>query len=347
MIKIGSTIISTIKIGGTTPVHIDVGSVQVWPDGQPVIYLNLNPTTVQAWNGYYRTGTVSVDTNASSWSVAASSTPPGNYFTAEKTNNTTITWTMQENTGTTSRTGFITVNAGGVTGETTVYQNPGYYIYIENGSTQVVGSGETTFAISVISRYGNTAVPVNYQITGNDWLRFESMVDRGNGMYGYTFRAYANTDTQARYNGITFTQTQGSSSPYKSASIGITQRAMYVPADITGFERFTYEGDWQLGRALYGTAEINGSTVPLYAILLLNVNTTNWNYTATLDFDSQVQVPPSAPSSSTTTTTATIQQGATITIPNGGTAYGVMLKSPSPNQRITNVRTLHVERATT
>lgn len=347
MIKIGSTIINTIKIGSTTPGHIDVGSVQVWPDGQPQIYLNISPTVVQPWNGYYRTGTITVDTNASSWSVAASSTPSGNYFSAVKTNNTTVTWTMQENTGTTSRVGYVTVTAGSLTAQTMVYQNTGYVIYIDNTNPTVLNSGSTTLAVSVWSKYGNTAVPVTYQITGNSWLRYSSMTDAGGGHYIYNFVVDTNTDTQARYNGITFTQTQGSSSPYKSASLGITQKAMYVPADITGFERFTYEGDWQLGRALYGTAEINNQTVPLYAILLLNVNVTNWNYTATLDFDSQVQVPPSAPSSSTTNTTATITAGATVTIPNGGTAYGIMLKSPSPNQRITNVRTLHVERATT
>ena len=170
------------------------------------------------------------------------------------------------------------------------------------------------------------------------------MTDAGGGHYIYNFASDQNTDTQARYNGITFTQTLGESSPYKSASLAITQKAMYVPETIAGFERFTYEGDWQLGRALYGTAQINNQTVPLYAILLLNTNVTNWDYSAELDFDSQVQVPPSAPSSSTTNTTATIQQGVTVSIPNGDTAYGIMIKSPSPNQRITTVRTLHVTR---
>ena len=347
MIEIGNTVISNIFVGQNTPSRVDVGDTQVWPDGQPAIYLNISPTTVDPWNGYYRTGTITVDTNASSWSVAASSTPAGNYFTAVKTNSTTVTWTMQENSGTTSRVGYVTVTAGSLTAQTTVYQNAGYVIYIDNTNPTVLNSGSTTLAVSVWSKYGNTAVPVTYQITGNSWLRYSSMIDAGGGHYIYNFVVDTNTDTQARYNGITFTQTQGSSSPYKSASLGITQKAMYVPEDIAGFERFTYEGDWQLGRALYGTAEIAGSTVPLYAILLLNTNVTNWNYTATLDFDSQVQVPPSAPSSSTTNTTATITAGATVSIPNGGTAYGIMLKSPSPNQRITSVRTLHVERATT
>lgn len=347
MIKIGSTIIDTIKIGTSTPQHIDVGSVQVWPDGQPAIYLNLSPTTVQPWNGYYRTGTITVDTNASSWSVAASSTPAGNFFSATKTNSTTVTWVMQENSGTTSRNGYVTVTAGSVSAQTVVYQNPGYYIYVDNNNPTVLNSGSTTLAVSVWSRYGNEAVPVTYQITGNDWVHYLSTTDAGGGHYIFNFSVDTNTDTQTRHNGITFTQTLGSSTPYKSVSLGITQQAMYVPETIAGFERFTYEGDWQLGRALYGTAEINNQTVPLYAILLLNTNATNWNYTATLDFDSQVQVPPSAPSSSTTNTTATITAGATISIPNGGTAYGIMIKSPSPNQRITNVRTLHVERATT
>ena len=344
MIKIGNTILSTIGIGSTGVEHIDVGSTRVFPDAQPSVYINLSPTTVQPWNGFYKTGTITVDSNTNDWQVRAESTPSGNYFTAVKTNNTTVTWTMQKNEGTTSRVGYVTVYYGSVSAQTTVYQNTGYVIYIDNTSPAVVNSGATTLAVSVWSKYGNEAVPVTYQITGNNWLRYTSMTDAGGGHYIYNFAIDQNTDTQARYNGITFTQTLGESSPYKSASLAITQKAMYVPETIAGFERFTYEGDWQLGRALYGTAEINNQTVPLYAILLLNVNPTNWNYSAQLDFDSQVQVPPSAPSSSTTNTTATIQQGVTVSIPNGDTAYGIMIKSPSPNQRITTVRTLHVTR---
>lgn len=346
MIEIGNSVISAITVGNGSPSRIDVGNTKVYPDAQPAVYINLSPTTVQPWNGFYKTGTITVDTNASSWTVEASSTPSGNYFTAVKTNSTTVTWTMQANDTTTSRVGYVTVRAGSVSAQTTVYQNTGYVIWIDNTSPAVVNSGATTLAISVWSKYGNEAVSVTYQITGNDWVRYVSMTDAGGGHYVYNFAIDTNTSTQARYNGIQFTQTQGSSSPYKSASIGITQKAMYVPETIAGFERFTYEGDWQIGRALYGTAEINGSTVPLYAILLLNTNVTNWDYSAEVDYDFQTQVPPSAPSSSTDNRTVTIPQGQTISIPNGGTAYGYMLKSPTPNQRITSVRTLHVTRTT-
>lgn len=346
MIKIGNTILSTIGIGSNSVEHIDVGSTRVFPDAQPSVYINLSPATVQPWNGYYRTGTIAVDSNTNDWQVRAESTPSGSYFTAVKTNNTTVTWTMQANDSRTSRVGYVTVYYGSVSAQTTVYQNAGYVIYYDNTSPVVVNSGSTTLSVSLWSKYGNEAVPVTYQITGNDWVRYTSMQDVGGGHYIFNFSVDTNTDTQTRHNGITFTQTQGSQSPYKSASIGITQSGMYVPETIAGFERFTYEGDWQLGRALYGTAQINNQTVPLYAILLLNVNPTNWDYSAEVDYDFQTQVPPSAPSSSTDNRTVTIPQGQTITIPNGGTAYGYMLKSPTPNQRITSVRTLHVTRTT-
>lgn len=345
MIEIGNSVISGFYVGNTTPARIDVGGTQVWPAGV-ADYIYLDPTTVLAWNGYQRTDTISVTASTNNWSVEASSTPAG-ILTATKTNNNTITWTMLENTGTTSCVGYVTATCGSASAVTTIYQNPGYYIYVENSSPQVVGSGSTTLGVSVISRYGTTAVPVTYQINGNDWVRYSSMIDAGNGHYIYNFTIDTNTDTQARHNSITFTQTQGQGGNMKSATLAITQQAMYEPATIAGFERFAYEGDWQLGRALYGTTTgPSGTTMPLYAILLLNVNATAWDYSADLDFDSYTQVPPSAPSTATTNTTATIPQGATVSIPNGDTAYGIMIKSPSPNQRITTVRTLHVTRAT-
>lgn len=349
MIKIGSTIIDTIKIGTSTPQHIDVGSVQVWPDGQPAIYLNLDPTTVQPWNGYYRTGTVSVDTNASSWSVAASSTPGGNYFTAVKTNSTTITWTMQENSGTTSRTGYITVSAGGVTGQTTVYQNPGYYIYIDNTNPTVLNSGSTTLAVSVWSRYGNEAVPVSYQITGNDWLRYTSMTDAGGGHYIYNFSVEANTDTQARYNGITFTQTQGSSSPYKSASLGITQQAMYVPTQISGFTMYAQSGEWMLGRFKISEQEMGQYGVqPIYAAAILRATVPPYDYTATWDFTSYYGVPgPTTQVNPNGTSSRTVAQDTAnpVNIPNGGTGYGFIITSYPNLQPFSNI-TFNVSRTT-
>ena len=134
MIHIGVTKITELFMGSTENPNIYVGDYHTYPDGQPQIYLNISPTVVGSWNGYYRTGTITVDTNASSWSVAASSTPSGNYFTAVKTNNTTVTWTMQENTGTTSRVGYVTVTAGSLTAQTMIYQNTGYVISVDNTS---------------------------------------------------------------------------------------------------------------------------------------------------------------------------------------------------------------------
>lgn len=344
MIEIGNTVISNIFVGQNTPSRVDVGDTQVWPDGSSY-YITLDPATVLIMYGQQSGGTINVNTNAPNWDVAVS--PANSYISASKQNGN-IVWSIQANTGTTSRNAYITASYGAVSAQTTIYQNNGYAIYIEGGNNpRVVSSGGTSnLVISVISKYGNDAVAVSSAST-QSWVQCTNMTAVGGGKYVFTFNVDRSTDSQTRHCTLTFTQQQGSGGTYKNTSIMITQQAMYIPEDIAGFERFTYEGDWQIGRALYGTTEIGGVTVPLYAILLLNVNVTNWNYTATLDFDSQVQVPPSAPSSSTTNTTLTISQGATVSIPNGGTAYGIMLKSPSPNQRITNVRTLLVERATT
>lgn len=344
MIEIGNTVISNIFVGQNTPSRVDVGDTQVWPSGSSY-YITLDPATVLIMYGQQSGGTINVNTNAPNWDVAVS--PANSYISASKQNGN-IVWSIQANTGTTSRNAYITASYGAASAQTTIYQNNGYAIYIEGGNNpRVVPSGGTSsLVISVISKYGNDAVAVSSAST-QSWVQCTNMTVVGGGKYVFTFNVDRSTDSQTRHCTLTFTQQQGSGGTYKNTSIMITQQAMYVPDTIAGFERFTYEGDWQLGRALYGTAEINNQTVPLYAILLLNTNATNWNYTATLDFDSQVQVPPSAPSSSTTNTTLTISQGATVSIPNGGTAYGIMIKSPSPNQRITSVRTLHVERATT
>lgn len=342
MIHIGVSKITELFMGSTENPNIYVGDYHTYPEGQVQVYLNLSPTTVQPWNGYYRTGTITVDTNASSWSVVAESTPSGNYFTAVKTNDATITWTMQENSGITSRVGFVTVTAGSVTAQTTVYQNAGYYIYIDNTSPAVVNSGATTLAVSVWSRYGNTAVPVSYQITGSDWVRYTSMNDAGSGHYIYNFAIDANTDTQARYNGITFTQTQGSSSPYKSASIGITQQAKHVPVEISGFTEYASYGEWKVGTICTGTGTTvpSGSTyysngivvvkeTPVTKDSLVEMNLLAWQWMA--------PVTGATPQSySETGVSFTVASGSTLTLTPYGfdesiTYYGAWVKSPSQN----------------
>lgn len=331
MIQIGNTVISAITVGNSTVTRIDVESTQVYPSVQPSIYINLNPTTVQPWNGYYRTGTITVDTNASSWTVEASSTPSGNYFTAEKTNSTTVTWTMQANDTTTSRVGYVTVRAGSVSAQTTVYQNTGYVIWIDNTSPAVVNSGATTLAISVWSKYGNEAVPVTYQITGNDWVRYVSMTDAGGGHYIYNFSIDQNTDTQARYNGVTFTQTLGESSPYKSASIGITQRERFVPDQISGFTMYANDGQWMLGRYKISEQQMGDYGLqPIYAIAVLRATVPPYDYTVNYAFDSYYGVPgPTIPLHFSNTVNRTVSQdtASPVTIPGGGTGYGWIITS--------------------
>ena len=341
MIEIGNTLINTIFVGGTSPSTIDVGSSRVWPDTQPSIYLNLSPTTVQPWNGYYRTGTITVDTNASSWSVAASSTPSGNYFTAVKTNNTTVTWTMQENTGTTSRVGYVTVTAGSLTAQTMIYQNTGYVISVDNTNPTVLSSGATTLSVSVRSKYGDTAVPVTYQITGNNWLRYVSMRDEGGGHYIYDFSVEANTDTQTRYNGITFTQTQGGSTPYKSASLGITQKEMFVPDQISGFTMYANDGQWMLGRFKTGEQSAGSyGNQSIYAVAVLRVTVPPYDYTVEYDFTSYYGIPTPTTSvhfANTVSRTVTQDINNPVTIPGGGTGYGWVITSYPNMQPPSNV----------
>ena len=348
MIKIGSTIIDTIKIGSTTPDHIDVGSTQVWPDSTQY-YITLDPATVLIMYGQQSGGTINVSTNAPSWSVAVS--PANSYITASKQNGN-ITWSIDANTGNTSRNAYITASYGNVSAQTTVYQNNGYAIYIEGGNDpRTVSSGGTNnLTISVISKYGNDAVAVSSAST-QTWVRCTSMTNVGSGKYVFVFTVDLNTDSQTRHATLTFTQTQGTG---KSTSIMITQPAMYVPETIPGFQRFNSvpgqgftENGWQIGRYQAGTTTIDGQTVPLYAVALVTTEVSQAMYdnVATVVATGSTRVQATTYPWYIDNNAISIPAYSTVTI-NGNSVYGVMLKSPSPNQQLTNVSTLSVSRAT-
>ena len=351
MIKIGSTIIDTIKIGSSTPDHIDVGSDRVWPDSTQY-YITLSPADVLIMYGQASGGTINVSTNAPDWNVEVS---PANSFISASKQNGNITWSIQANTGTTSRNGYITAYYGTVSGQTTVYQNNGYAIYIEGGNDpRVVSSGGTnTLTISVISKYGNDGVAVSSAST-QTWVRCTDMVNPQTGKYVFVFQVDANTTT-TRHATLTFTQTQGSGGTYKNTAIMITQSAMNLPDTIPGFQRFNdVEGQgytssgWQIGRYQAGTTEIDGQTVPLYAVALCTTEVSQAMYdnVATVVATGSTRVQATTYPWYIDNNSISIPAYSTVTIA-GNQVYGVMLKSPSPNQQLTNVSTLSVSRVTT
>lgn len=339
MIEIGSTIINTIFVGSTTPNKIDVGNTQVWPEGEPTsYYITLTPTAVQPWDGTYRSGTISVSSNTADWTAEASMTPASAtpYFRVTKTNNTTMTWVMDENFSTTSRVGYAKAKYGSVSAQTTVYQNAGYYIYIEGGaSPRVVSSGGGTFVISVMSNHGNTPVPVT-SATTSSWVECTNMTDAGGGRYVYTFRASANSTTNSRVTTITFTQTEVSG---KKVEIMVSQYANYVPQSISGFTIATVTGatygDWAVGRYLASYQNIGGVNTPIYTIAILKATPV----TATCEANFTVNyytVSSNNPQSYTATGPRQIATTSTVSIPSGDTAYGITIGG-GPNAYITGV----------
>lgn len=338
MIEIGNYVITAITIGSTTPNHIDVGDTQVWPETTPqTYYITLTPSIVTAWNGYERTDYINVDTNAPSFSVEASSSPASAtpYFTAAKYGSNQIQWHMDKNTSRTSRVGYVTARYGEASAQTMIYQNAGYYIYVENTSPQVLSSGATTLAVSVISRYGNTAVPVSYQVGGSDWIRYSSMTDAGGGRYVYNFTVDANSQTETRHNSITFTQTLGEGSERLTATLAITQKAKYVPASISGLTALAYDGDWVLGRYFAGYVDAGQyGQQPMYGVAIVRTATTTTNYTATYEMDAHYGIP-GPTNTQHYDTSATIAAGHTVPIPSGDTVYGMTI-TVSPNLYVSN-----------
>lgn len=344
MIEIGNTIINTIFVGSTTPNKIDVGSTQVWPDGEPTsYYITLTPSQVQPWNGSYRTGTISVSSNTQDWTAEASMQPASAtpYFRVSKTNNTTMTWVMDENFSTTSRIGHAIARYGSVSAETLVYQNAGYYIYIEGGtSPRVATSGGGTVVISVISNYGNTPVAVTSAST-KDWIECTNMTDAGSGRYVFTFQVPANPTTGSRNTTLTFTQQAASS---KSVQIMVSQYGKYVPQSISGFTiapvgGATY-GDWAVGRFLNSYQDIGGVNTPIYTIAILKATPVTATCEASFTVNYQT-ITRDTPQYYTATGPRTIYTTSTVSIPSGDTAYGITIGG-GPNAYITGVSNFSV-----
>lgn len=331
MIKIGSTVINTIKVGQNTPDHIDVGSDRVWPDSIEY-YLTLSPTTVLIMYGQQSGGTISVSSNTQNWSVEVS--PRNSYITATKQDASSITWSIQENTGNTSRNAFITASYGSVSAETSIYQNNGYVIYIEGGNEpRTVGSGGTNnLAISVVSKHGSDAVAVNSAST-QSWIQCTGMTNAGGGRYIFVFDVDANASTSERNATLTFSQSQGT----KSTSILIMQSAKYVPTQISGFTMYAQDGEWMLGRYKSGTVQgPSGRTYDMYAIAILRATAFSDPVQASYDFDSSYGMP--APTTSQNYSgISNIQPSSTVTIPGGGTGYGAVIAQAPQLQPPANI----------
>lgn len=332
MIHVGSLQISTIHVGSLSVPRIDWGSDQVWPDSStaPATTISISPSTFTLPYGENSsTNTAAVTTNASSWSLSTSSIPSGSYFSASKSGNNVI-WSITANDTSSNRVGYITVTAGDASAQAVVYQNPGYYIYIEGGNNpRVVSENGGTQTFSVISKHGADNVPITCSLS-ETWARVDSSIDASvtGGRYVYTIGVDRSTDTQTRHCTVTFTQTQGTS-PYKNTAIMITQDAMFVPDQIAGFTYYAHDGQWMLGRYKSGTTSAGQyGDQNVYAIAVLRATAPTADYTVTYDFTSSWGIPgPTNSVHQANTVNKTIANTSTVSIPDGGTGYGFVICS--------------------
>ena len=323
MIEIGNTVINFIAVGGTTPGRIDVGSTQVWP---VTYYLTISPTAATI-NETQTTGTITVDTNLTNWQVYESL----DWVTVSK-GASSVSWTASTNTSS-GRSGNIIVSGSGITQTFSLSQKGGYYVRILTSPYAIDESGGT-IQIEVMSTYRDEYTPVHSGVTystGSDWIHFQSVVNNSTGSI-FTFTCDRNTDVVNRIATFTFTQDAVGGS---SASVSFTQRAMYVPASISGFTRFAYVGDWQIGTYVSSYISIGGQSVPVRAIAILNVNPTTAACVAnyTVDYYTRTTGNPTYSSTSGPRNIATTD---TVSIPDGDTAYGISITA-GPNLTITGV----------
>ncbi len=333
MIEIGNNVITAITIGQTTPEKIDWGADRVWPEAISY-YLNISPTAATI-NDTQTTGSIRVDTNLDSWNVYESLS----WVTTSKSS-TGVSWTASTNNSS-GRTGNIYVSGGSLSETFYLQQKGGHYM---NMLTTPYAINETggTIEISFVSTYRDEPMAVTSAVTystGSGWISFQSLSQNGN-IYTYRFTCDRSTDTQARYATFTFTQTGAGGT---SATIQFTQKAMHVPDAISGFNMYTYytdaQGrDWQIGWWKQGEVVINNQTYPLRGIAILTTGVTMRDYTADYEVTYYTGIPgPSYPTYNTKSGPTTIPAGTTLSIPSGGTAYGVAIVSPNPNLTMTGV----------
>ncbi len=111
MIEIGSTIITAITIGGTTPSKIDWGNDQVWPDGGGgTDYITLSSSSASIGSGS-NSSNIYVTASTTAWTV---STSDSSWLTVSKSSGTMARYSAAQNGGA-ARTGYVYFRINGTT----------------------------------------------------------------------------------------------------------------------------------------------------------------------------------------------------------------------------------------
>ena len=306
------------------------------------VFIVLTPRLVQLSDGTSRTSTISVSANTTAWTVASTSS----WITTEKFvpySTPMVRYTLAENSGTTKRTGYITVSYGTTNAQTQI--NQGYGIYVLTGLTTnpvSLSSGQTNFAISIVSKLGNTAttepsVSIGYNPQLN--VQLISMQTGGTtGQHNYFFSCNTASTTGQTTASIVFTQPNSN----KTLTYVVNQKGKANPSPtgttISGITTYTTNGEWILGYVDTGIYETTG--VHTKGIALVYPDEISDEVVAILSMTYQTGpfVSGTSPTSYTLTDEEyTVSAGQTFNVSIDGTTYtfnGRWITYPTPGTQI-------------
>lgn len=326
----------SFKIDGVTYATFTITQASV------TYYITLAPKLVNLTDGLATGGTISVSSNTTEWTVSTSSAG----FTAEKYyigGKYNVRWTVTENTTGAQRIGYIKVSYGSVTAQTQINQS--YETYVLSGlssNPMTIGSGQTSFIISLISKFGQAiteqpSVSIGYMPTMNvqmDW----AATGGAQGQWNFRFTCNANDTTSQRTVSIVFTQ-PGSN---KTLTYVINQRRGMKPTPEPTIEGITAKAqynNWVLGTVTNGQTTVPIGTVDMDGIVIAIAEQITTDHTATVSMVYQNGPLTSAGTPTTYTKTdqeVSIPAGSTITA-SGNTYNGVWVQTPLPRLSVNQV----------
>ncbi len=323
----------SFKIDGVTYATFTITQASV------TYYITLTPKLVNLTDGLATGGTISVSSNTTEWTVSTSSAG----FTAEKYyigGKYNVRWTVTENTTGAQRIGYIKVSYGSVTAQTQI--NQGYETYVLSGlssNPMTIPSGQTSFVISLISKFGQTiteqpTVNIGYMPTMNvqmDW----AATGGAQGQWNFRFTCNANNTTSQRTVSIVFTQ-PGSN---KTLTYVIHQSKKQSAPSIDGITVKAYYNNWVLGTVTNGQTTVPIGTVDIDGIVIATTEAITTDHTATVSMVYQNGPLTSAGTPTTYTKTdqeVSIPAGSTITA-SGNTYNGVWVQTPLPRLSVNQV----------
>lgn len=323
----------SFKIGSTTYATYTVKQMGAQ------LYIVVSPTFVNLTDGLATGGTITVSSNTADWTVATASEG----FTATKTlvgSTYVVRWTVTENTTGAQRIGYINVSYGSVTATTQINQSDSIYVFTGlTTNPMTIGSAQTSFTISLVSRFGQAiteqpTVSIGYQPEMNVQMTYATSGGT-QGQWNFGFSCNANNTESQRTVSIVFTQ-PGSN---KTLTYVVHQSKKQSAPVIEGITVKAYYGDWVLGTVTNGQTTVPVGTVDVDGIVIANTNPITEAHTATVSM--VYQNGPLTQDGQPTLYTKTNEQvsipaGSTLTV-QGVTYNAVWVQTPLPRLSVNQV----------